>query len=248
MNGEFVKELYGKIARPLGLPDQEDKTRLFAPLGWTDVTPKQATVAPLVVGTLTAFVEYVKRNVDGLVLAECLVHVKSPAAVELRAKLEEEAASFRRQMYLQASTEMVAGAPFQFGQYLDAEQFFIGLQSAFLQTPQRDEILALIASIRESTVQETLDDGVAQQVKTAGGIVLVGLTKVPNPVTLQPFRTFREVAQPASLFILRLQSGQGDKPRCALFEADGSAWKLEAVQGIAAFLRTALGDVPAIIA
>jgi hypothetical protein len=60
-------------------------------------------------------------------------------------------------------------------------------------------------------------------------------------VKLAPYRTFREIAQPASLFVLRLQTSRhGDKPECALFEADGGQWKLEAIQALATYLRTAL--------
>ena len=47
--------------------------------------------------------------------------------------------------------------------------------------------------------------------------------KVPNPVTLRPFRTFIEVEQPESKFIFRMREGG----RCAIFEADGAhgSWR-----------------------
>lgn len=66
---------------------------------------------------------------------------------------------------------------------------------------------------------------------------------------LRPYRTFREVEQPASRFVLRLQSGQGDgMPKAALFEADGGAWRLTAIEAIARWLRTAqMPDALAII-
>jgi hypothetical protein len=41
------------------------------------------------------------------------------------------------------------------------------------------------------------------------------------------------VQQPESLFVFRLQSG----PRAALFEADGGAWKVEAMDTIHAYLK-----------
>jgi len=54
-----------------------------------------------------------------------------------------------------------------------------------------------------------------------------------------PFRTFLEVAQPESEFILRLDgSGQIN-----LIGADGGAWKLEAVRNIAAYFEEKLGDL-----
>lgn len=65
----------------------------------------------------------------------------------------------------------------------------------------------------------------------------------PNPVTLAPYRTFREIAQPESQFVFRLRGGvEGALPHAALFEADGAEWKLAAVGRIASFLRRALHD------
>jgi hypothetical protein len=194
-------------------------------------------VIPLKVNTLTGLVDYVKCNLDHLVLDECLVQVVSPNRVELIARIEGDVQEFRRKTYLSATTEM-HGSGFAFGQYQDAESFVIGLQTLFLPSQQRDEILMLLASIKESVVRETVDNGVSQEVKTAGGVVMVGMTKVPNPVELQPYRTFREVTQPVSCFVLRLRSGKGDeKPACALFEADGGVWRIEAIMSVGAFLQ-----------
>src|SRR5437870_4623366 len=76
-------------------------------------------------------------------------------------------------------------------------------------------------------------DGFSQTVTVKAGITRVEKAIVPNPVTLIPFRTFREVEQPSSSFILRLTGGE--KPKAALFEADGGQWKLEAIKNIKAF-------------
>ena len=77
----------------------------------------------------------------------------------------------------------------------------------------------------------------AVHICTFSGIARVEDVPVPNPVELMPYRTFREVTQPTSTFILRLKPGRdGALPTCALFEADGGAWKLRAIQSIAAYL------------
>ena len=247
-DGTFVKELKAALATP-AMVTVSGKERIFAPAGYADCTPKQPTVTPLVVHTLTGLVDYVRENRDGIVLGACLVHVVDHARVDILHQLEEEEDGFRRHTFLRAGTELVGGEPFRFGNYMDAESFFVALQSCFVPTPQRDEILRLVASIRENQVRETVDSGVSQEVKTAGGVVLVGATQVPNPVTLAPYRTFREIEQPASLFILRLKAAPaGDKPLCALFEADGSAWKLAAIQGIKTYLAAQIGSLIAIIA
>jgi len=64
-----------------------------------------------------------------------------------------------------------------------------------------------------------------------------------------PFRTFREVLQPASPFVLRVQAGaQGGLPTVGLFEADGGAWRLSAVEGIRGWLAHELPDSIAVLA
>ncbi|MEB9776454.1 hypothetical protein P4K25_31445, partial [Bacillus cereus] len=65
-----------------------------------------------------------------------------------------------------------------------------------------------------------------------------GNAKVPNPVQLSPYRTFVEVEQPESKFVFRMREGA----RCGLFEADGGAWKLEAMNNIKEYLKEALAQ------
>lgn len=54
---------------------------------------------------------------------------------------------------------------------------------------------------------------------------------------------FVEVDQPASQFIFRMKQEQGMGIRCALFEADGGAWKNQACQNIEQYLKKELSDV-----
>lgn len=60
--------------------------------------------------------------------------------------------------------------------------------------------------------------------------------RVPNPVELAPYRTFLEVEQPESQFIFRMKDG----PRCAIFEADGGAWRNQAITNIREYLKNEL--------
>ena len=56
---------------------------------------------------------------------------------------------------------------------------------------------------------------------------------------LQPFRTFLEVAQPESEYLLRVD----EDGRIGLFEADGGVWKLEAKRNVKEYLADALADL-----
>ena len=58
-------------------------------------------------------------------------------------------------------------------------------------------------------------------------------------VNMQPFRTFLEVEQPESVFLLRLD-GNGN---VGLFEADGGVWKLEATRNISEYFDEKLAEL-----
>ncbi|OSA97223.1 hypothetical protein B2H85_16310, partial [Clostridium botulinum] len=58
-------------------------------------------------------------------------------------------------------------------------------------------------------------------------------------VALAPYRTFPEVQQPTSKFIFRMQQG----PKAAIFEADGGAWRNQAMQSIKAYLQEELKEI-----
>jgi len=66
-------------------------------------------------------------------------------------------------------------------------------------------------------------------------------------VVLRPYRTFLEIEQPASAFVFRLRRGrEGELPTCALFEADGGRWKLEAIERIRDYLKEQLSEIAVI--
>ena len=85
----------------------------------------------------------------------------------------------------------------------------------------------------------SVDNGISQEVSVRTGAVLKEQQTVQPIVRLQPYRTFLEVEQPASDFLLRLDK----EGRPALYEADGGAWKLEAKRNIAAYLGEQLADL-----
>lgn len=125
---------------------------------------------------------------------------------------------------------------FQFGQYYDVENFIIAMQSMFVQDETTAMILKVVGNVKDEGVSNFSDDGVTQKVTAKTGISIVGSVNVPNPVILRPYRTFIEVEQPASMFVFRMKGGQGEQPKCALFEADGRMWRLSAINTIAGWL------------
>lgn len=168
---------------------------------------------------------------------DVILHVAGPNEVFL------ESAALRgrfrqREQFACAAFKQVLGESFRFGTFYPAEWFNIALQSLFEQTDDLGSVLALVGNLKEGAEKTAADNGITQTVTSRAGVVTVAEVEVPNPVTLAPYRTFLEVEQPASPFVLRLKGGAEDKiPTAALFEADGGAWRLEAIKNVAEFLR-----------
>lgn len=188
--------------------------------------------------TLSSIVEYIKANIDEM-NGNMIVHVKSPTCVALYSSLDRE----RRREYM---VEVNAQVPeFKFNQFMDHESFCINLQSKFIDVEGTDKALVLkfAGTVESGTVAEYGDDGVTQKATIKTGIASKDEAVVPNPVDLVAYRTFVEVTQPRSQFIFRMKTDKYDGIECALFEADGGAWKIEAMESIKAYLKEQLKDV-----
>jgi hypothetical protein len=186
--------------------------------------------------TLTGLVDFCKKHESKTGEEDpAVIYIATPTTVNLYS--EPFGLQKQRTYFAKAAFEELLGTSFRFGQYYEQEEFIIGLQSLFEPTPQRAEVLKVIGTIKENQVREFSDDGVTQSVSAKAGVALVNEVPVPNPVILRPYRTFREIEQPESPFILRAKQGKGEKPVCALFEADGGKWKLEAMLKIKEYLE-----------
>ena len=200
----------------------------YSPVGLVHV--KVPKVEGIKVNSLTGLVDYLKSKFDDDAFDGTMVHVVSHDYVKLVSNILEDSG---RETYMVAE----AFSPkFNFGQWYDVENFIIAMQSCFVPNEDSVRLLRVVGNIKEENIRQSGDDGVSQQVTAKTGIATVENIKVPNPIALAPFRTFVEIKQPESRFVFRMQQG----PRCALFEADGGAWRLEAMRDIKNFLEAEL--------
>ncbi|MCW4388762.1 hypothetical protein [Limosilactobacillus oris] len=192
---------------------------------------------PLVLNQLTGLLDWI--NHEGIKIQAkkdfLMVQVVSPTKVRVIGMVNNQG---RRSVYVNVNA-VVDDIPF--GRFLDQEDMVILLQSQFVHDEEqqtekgiddRDILLQVVSNLRSDEVQQQTDDGVSQTVQINSGVASVSTVKVPNPVTLIPYRTFQEIEQPASKFIFRMHEGMTS----ALFEADNSQWKVEAKQRIKTFL------------
>lgn len=190
------------------------------------------TPAPLKISTLTGLADYLNSNPDDLVLTELVIEVTSHDSVKLFSTIDGKFS--QRATFLLTTVSLDV---FPFGRYLDLESFIISLQCKFVQTEMTALLLRLAGNVTGESVANFNDDGVTQKVTARAGVVRVEDVQVPNPVTLAPFRTFLELDQPESKFVYRLKQDGGNGIHCALLEADGGNWKLEAIKRIRDYLR-----------
>ena len=123
--------------------------------------------------------------------------------------------------------------------YMPYETAIIQLRSLYIPGDGTDYLLELLSSIKDQTNVKTSDNGVTQKVEARTGIALAEMVTVRPRVLLSPFRTFLEVDQPDSEFLIRVSDGGN----VGLFEADGGVWKLEAKRNIAGYFENALEDL-----
>ncbi|WP_117161320.1 hypothetical protein [Paraliobacillus sp. X-1268] len=183
----------------------------------------------LKVNTLTGLVEYIKANLERN-NQNLFLQVFDENNVVLKGVLDSEG---ERESLVMAKAIVPS---FGYDHYYDSEEMIIAFQSKFKQTKDRDLLLKVIGNIQEENVRQTGDTGIAQAVTIKTGISSADDVQVPNPVRLAPYRTFLEVEQPVSDFIFRMKEG----PRGAIFEADGGAWRNQAIVNVRDYLKEEL--------
>ncbi len=120
--------------------------------------------------------------------------------------------------------------------FREHEKAIIELRSRFVPGEGVDYLLDLLSRVSKDNGVTTRDNGVSQEVEARQGISLKTMVQVKPRVSLRPYRTFLEVEQPESEFLLRLD----DEGNVGLFKADGGMWQQTAKASIAAWFEEKL--------
>ena len=189
---------------------------------------------PLAIYTLTGLQHYLETDIDGVNNPEeLLIHVAAPDKVFLYSGLTNPLK--QRFSYILAKALLPC---FPFGDFLRVEDFIIKLQTHFVPSQETADLMAFVGNIRDQAETKVTDDGVSQQVEVKVGVARVENRVAPRQVELRPYRTFLEIEQIKTQFILRIRSGQNQQmPRIALFQADGGRWEQDAISAVAAWLK-----------
>lgn len=183
------------------------------------------------INTLTGLVDIIK-NMDERKNNKLFVQIKSPSTIYVYGPIDEYG---QREDLIDVHAVL---PNIYYDTFIDQESMNIMLQSQFVKNSDQELLLKVVGNLKEEEVNSSSDDGTSQAVTIKSGVASLSKVKVPNPVTLAPYRTFVEVTQPESKFVFRMREGMTS----AIFEADGGAWKNEAMNNVAEFLKDKLSS------
>lgn len=209
---------------------------------YSDKHLERVTYAPkaqvLHLSTLTSLVEYIKtckKDMYEEYYEKWIIHIESEKSISVCSMLDVDR---NREKLIEVTAQLPA---VMLNQYVQQENFLIGMKADFVQTDNTDLLLKFAGTVEDKSVAQYSDDGITQKATIKKGIAGHEDAIVPSPIALAPYRTFLEVNQPESDFVFRMKSDERGI-RCALFEADGGAWKYIAMNNIRAYLNEELKD------
>lgn len=231
----MLKEAIEKIAEMSKPIMEEVDGRMFAVSAdcVTEVRPSVDHPETLGLNSLDGLVKMVKTeglNDDNPLYITIPSHVR----VICFGQFQRKDRSFRQTYYTVDGTDIPG---WEERVQMPFEEAMIALRTRFQETPDTGYALKLLSEITTGAKITFNDNGVATSVVTKKGIDLQSNQAIRPIVTLKPYRTFQEIEQPASEFLIRV-SERG----ITFIEADGGMWKLHARQAIADFLYRALED------
>ena len=222
-----------EIVEIYGVPHYRDEHGNLVPVA----KPRpNAAVTPACFDTFTlqGLVDWIKADVDRMFTPDkpaALVSVDSPCKVIVYGAITGDAMQRPMLAYCDYNAPEIP-----FNSFVDSESLAIIMQATFKQDDARDAVLGVMSNLSEQQSAQTSDDGFSQRVTIKSGVQEIDSKVFKNPAPLRPMRTFPEVEQPVSPFVVRFKEGK----KAALFNADGGAWEIAAVKSIGSFLRKEL--------
>ena len=195
------------------------------------------TPHPIAIYSLQGLVDYIAADIDGIFGSperRHIVLVENPYSVKVLSPLRGVKNNLRDTVLTCSFTP----SKIPFDSFMPSDDFNIVMMTRFRECENLKLVKTLVANIKNESSVQAADNGYGQQVTVVRGVCTAGDVKVENPVYLTPMRIFPEVDQPRSPFTIRFQDGA----QVALFESDGGAWKMQAVENIRNWLDEKLAD------
>lgn len=188
----------------------------------------------LTIHTLQGIVDFLSENTEVQDKSKVFIHIKSHEEVNLMGFVSGQWK--QREFYLQAT--LPNESRFRFNHWISVEDMIIELHSKFVPCEELTKLISLLSRVEDGVFNVCEDDGISQEVTLKRKIqgTLTDTYKISPRINLPPYRTFIEVDQPFSPFVIRLKHGM----EAALFDTDSGKWKLDAIQNIKDWLQDRL--------
>lgn len=203
--------------------------------GYSEIRPDLDMVETIRLSSLDAMVKFVIREAVSLTDSILFLIVPDHLTVECFTSPDKEARNNRTYLYKATATDVPG---WEANMKLGFEEAQIALRTRFQPTKDTEYAQKLLSDITTGCKVTYNDNGVATTVVTQQGVALQGKTAIRPILNLRPYRTFQEVEQPASDFLIRVSDRY-----ISFIEADGGMWKLSARETVKAYLEERLADL-----
>lgn len=220
------------MARPV-LQEIEGRTfQLRAGEDPVEVRPELDAPQVIWLNSLDALIQLIKTEALGLYQAPLYIEAISPTEA-LCFTQPDPTARYRRLTLYKVNATDVPG--WEARTQMPFEEAMIALRTRFQATNDTTYALKLLSDITTGAKITYNDNGVATTVVTKRGVDLQANEAIRPIISLKPYRTFQEVEQPASEFLIRVND-RG----ISFVEADGGMWRLAARATIKQYLEDKL--------
>lgn len=229
---KFIEHIQ-KTARPLIETVGGSTFRITSDGDVKEILPTIFHPDTLPLNSLDAMIKMVKTEASE---QDAPLYITIPNHMTVRCFGQPDAEErYHRQVYYEANATDVPGWAEK--NTLGFEEAQIALRTRFQETPDTLYAMKLVSDISLGAKVIYNDNGIATTITTQKGVALQTNEQIRPLVKLRPYRTFQEVEQPESIFLIRV-SDRG----ISFIEADGGMWKLAARETIKTFLEERLSQ------
>lgn len=235
----MLKEAIEKIVS-LAAPtirEIEGNTFVITPDGATsELHPEAVFPGELSLSSLDALVKMIRSEAAAIHGSEAPFYITIPDHLTAKCFLHplETKRCLRPVLYVAHATDVPG---WDSKNEMGFEEAQIAMRTRFQETADTAYLQKLLSEITCGAKVTMNDNGIATSVVTQKGVALQSNEVIRPIVSLRPYRTFQEVEQPSSQFLIRI-----NERRILFVEADGGMWKLKARETIKAHLEDKLSS------
>lgn len=222
-----------EMAQPI-IKEIDGKTFCISKESISEIKPMIDLPQRLTVNSLDSLIQMVKT--EGIILEKPPLYVQVPnhEKVVCFCQYDKEIRCIRKNLYDAIATDIPGWSE---KVTMKFEEAMIAIRTRFQESQDSLYALKLLSDITTGSKITYNDNGIVTSVVTKTGIAMQSNESIRPIIKLRPYRTFQEVEQPESLFLIRI-----NEHGITFVEADGGMWKLTARNTVKSYLEKALSD------